>query len=37
MHALGGLREVAFYNWGHLRDVNLDWIPEGLAEMEAAA
>ena len=34
---VGGLREVAFYNWGHLRDVNLDWIPEGLAEMEAAA
>jgi hypothetical protein len=33
----GGLGEVAFYNWGHLRDVNLDWIPEGLVEMEAAA
>jgi hypothetical protein len=39
MRALGaaGLREVAFYNWGHIRDSNLDWIPEGLAEMEAAA
>jgi hypothetical protein len=37
MRALGavGLREVAFYNWGHIRDSNLDWIPEGLAEMEA--
>lgn len=39
MRALGaaGLSEVAFYNWGHIRDANLDWIPEGLAEMEAAA
>ena len=38
MRALGaaGLREVAFYNWGHIRDANLDWIPEGLAEIEAA-
>ncbi len=39
MRALGagGLREVAFYNWGHLRDANVDWIAEGLAEMESAA
>ena len=39
MRALGaaGLSEVAFYNWGHIRDANLDWIAEGLAEMEAAA
>ena len=38
MRALGaaGLSEVAFYNWGHIRDANLDWIAEGLAEMEAA-
>jgi hypothetical protein len=37
MRALGagGLREVAFYNWGHLRDANIDWIAEGLAAMEA--
>jgi len=33
----GGVREVAFYNWGHIRDANLDWIPEGLAELESAA
>ena len=26
-----------FYNWGHLRDANLDWIAEGLAAMESAA
>ena len=33
MRALGaaGLREAAFYNWGHLRDANVDWIAEGLA------
>ena len=39
MRALGagGVAEVAFYNWGHLRDANLDWIPEGLAALEAAA
>lgn len=35
--AAGGVREVAFYNWGHLRDANLDWIPEGLAALENAA
>jgi len=33
----GGIREVAFYNWGHVRDANLDWIPAGLSELEAAA
>jgi hypothetical protein len=33
--ARGGVREVAFYNWGHLREVNLDWIREGLAIMES--
>ncbi len=32
----GGVREVAFYNWGHLRDANLDWIAEGLAALERA-
>jgi hypothetical protein len=39
MRALGagGLREAAFYNWGHLRDANIDWIAEGLAAMENAA
>jgi hypothetical protein len=39
MSALGaaGVREIAFYNWGHIRNVNLDWIPEGLAAMESAA
>jgi hypothetical protein len=39
MRALGagGLREVAFYNWGHVRDANIDWIAEGLAAMENAA
>jgi hypothetical protein len=26
----GGIDEVAFYNWGHLRDANLAWIREGL-------
>jgi hypothetical protein len=33
----GGVSEVAFYNWGHIRDANLNWIAEGLAAMESAA
>ena len=39
MRALGegGVSEVAFYNWGHIRDANLNWIAEGLATMESAA
>jgi hypothetical protein len=39
MRALGagGVREAAFYNWGHLRNANLDWLAEGLAAMEDAA
>ena len=39
MRALGagGVREAAFYNWGHLRNANLDWIAEGLAAMDDAA
>jgi hypothetical protein len=38
MTALGreGVDEVAFYNWGHLRDANLDWIPDGLAALAGA-
>jgi len=32
----GGISEVAFYNWGHLRDANLNWIAEGLAALESA-
>ena len=38
MVALGreGVRELAFYNWGHLREDSLNWIPEGLAAMESA-
>jgi hypothetical protein len=37
MRALGegGIEEVAFYNWGHLRDANLNWIAEGLEAMGA--
>jgi hypothetical protein len=36
MRALGegGVSEVAFYNWGHLREANLNWIAEGLAAMD---
>ncbi len=38
MRSLGaaGIREVAFYNWGHIRDANLDWSPDGLAELQRA-
>jgi hypothetical protein len=37
MRALGraGVEDVAFYNWGHIRDAHLDWIPEGLAALAA--
>ena len=35
--AAGGVREVAFYNWGHIRDAHLGWIAEGLAELATAA
>jgi hypothetical protein len=28
--AEGGVDEVAFYNWGHVREANLAWISEGL-------
>ena len=37
MRALGrsGVSEVAFYNWGHMRDANLNLIPEGLAALAA--
>jgi hypothetical protein len=39
MRALGAadVREAAFYNWGHLRNANLDWIAEGLAALKNAA
>ena len=38
MHALGegGVSEVAFYNWGHLRRENVSWIADGLQALEAA-
>ena len=32
----GGVDELAFYNWGHLRRANLDWIGEALAGMSGA-
>ena len=32
--AAGGVREVAFYNWGHVRSRNFEAIAEGLAAME---
>jgi hypothetical protein len=35
--AAAGVSEVAFYNWGHVRDTNLDWIAEGLAALRSAA
>ena len=38
MQALGagGVSEVAFYNWGHLRSANIGWIADGLRALEAA-
>ncbi len=32
--AAAGVSEVAFYNWGHVRDARLDWIAEGLAALD---
>jgi imidazole glycerol phosphate synthase subunit HisF len=32
-----GVDEVAFYNWGHIRDSNLDWIRDGLAVLGGQA
>ena len=34
--AAAGVREVAFYNWGHVRARNFEAIAEGLAAMESA-
>ena len=31
----GGVDEVAFYNWGHLRSANIGWIAEGLQAFAA--
>ena len=28
-----GVSEIAFYNWGHVRDANLEWIAEGLSRL----
>ena len=38
MQALGagGVSEVAFYNWGHLRSANIGWIADGLLALEAS-
>jgi hypothetical protein len=35
--AAGGVNEIAFYNWGHVRYANLDWIAEGLGALKSAA
>jgi hypothetical protein len=35
--AAGGVSEIAFYNWGHVRDANLEWIAEGLSRIRKAA
>jgi len=34
--AAGGVSEIAFYNWGHVRDANIDWIAEGLGALKSA-
>jgi hypothetical protein len=33
----GGVSEIAFYNWGHVRDANLEWVKEGLEALNSAA
>ena len=32
--AAGGVEDLAFYNYGHLRQVSLDWMEEALAALE---
>ena len=33
----GGVTELAFYNWGHLRSANMQWIAAALALLETRA
>jgi hypothetical protein len=33
--AKGGVTDIAFYNWGHLRSANVDWIGEALKSLSA--
>ncbi|HYC25051.1 MAG TPA: hypothetical protein VEC58_03345 [Roseiarcus sp.] len=37
MRVLGeeGVKDVAFYNWGHLRGANVEWIAAGLKTLDA--
>ncbi len=39
MQALGegGVKEVAFYNWGHVRSANLQWIATGLEALNGGS
>jgi hypothetical protein len=30
----GGVTELAFYNWGHLRSVNVGWIAQAAKLLE---
>lgn len=32
----GGVTELAFYNWGHLRSANVSWIAEAMQLLESA-
>jgi len=33
----GGVRELAFYNWGHLRSANIAWIGDAMKILDARA
>lgn len=35
--AAGGVRELAFYNWGHLRSTNVAWIADAMKILDAHA
>jgi hypothetical protein len=35
--AAGGVRELAFYNWGHLRSANIAWIADAMKILDAHA
>ncbi len=30
----GGIEDISFYNWGHLRPASLDWMGDALAQLE---
>jgi len=32
----GGVTEIAFYNWGHIRKANMSWLGQALRQAKEA-